>query len=127
MDDMGTFRTTIGVENLVQDGNVEKVQDVLVDTGSEFTWLPAPVLERLGIKRQRVQRFRVADGRLVERDIGFAMIHAGDTYGPDAVVFGEPNDAVLIGVICLETLNLRIDLANKRLIDAGPILTAVAA
>src|SRR6266536_2562791 len=109
MDDMGTFRTTIGVEHIGRTGSVEQIREVLVDTGSEFTWLPAILLERIGVKRERVQHFRVADGRRVQRDVGFAIIHAGGTYGPDNVVFGEPGDAVLIGVICLESLNLRID------------------
>ena len=39
----------------------------------------------------------------------------------DDVVFGEPDDLVLLGARSLEGLNLRIDSVSKRLTDAGPI------
>jgi peptidyl-dipeptidase Dcp len=31
---------------------------VLVDTGSELTWIPAPALKELGVEAEGVQRFR---------------------------------------------------------------------
>jgi hypothetical protein len=45
----------------------------------------------------------------------------------DEVVFGEPGDLVLLGARSLEGLNLRVEPANKRLVDAGPAPAAVIA
>ncbi len=125
MTDMGTLRTTVGVENISRTSGVRELPDTLVDPGSELTWIPRVVLESLGIKPERRQRVRVADGRRVERDIGFAIIYAGGTSTADDVVFGEENDFVLLGVRSLEGLNLRLDVVGKELTDAGPMLAAV--
>lgn len=124
MSEMGTLRTTIGVENVSQKGGVRELPETLVDTGSEFTWIPRPILESLGIKVQRRQGFLVADGRRIERDIGYAIVHAGGAATADDVVFGEEDDFVLLGVRSLEGLNLRLDVVRKQLVDAGPVLAA---
>jgi predicted aspartyl protease len=125
MPEMGTLRTTIGVENVSQKGGIRELPETLVDTGSELTWIPRVVLESLGIKPERRQTFRVADGRRVERDIGYAIIHAAGAATADDVVFGEESDFVLLGVRSLEGLNLRLDVVRKQLVDAGPMLAAV--
>jgi predicted aspartyl protease len=125
MTEMGTLRTTVGVENVSQKGGVRELPETLVDTGSELTWIPRPVLESLGIRPERRQAFRVADGRRVERDIGYAIVHAAGASTADDVVFGEENDFALLGVRSLEGLNLRLDVVRKELVDAGPMLAAV--
>ena len=126
MDDMGIFRTTIGIESPDDRGVVRDLPETLVDTESEFTWAPRGVLESLGIGPERRQWFIVADGRRLERDIGFAIVHAGGTSAPDIVVFAESGDMTLLGVRSLEGLNLRVDVVGKRFIEAGPIITAAA-
>src|SRR5438132_941918 len=98
-----------------------------VDKGSELTWIARSVLEALGILPQRKQGFIVADGRRIERDIGYALVHAGGTEAPDLVVFAEPGDMVLLGAHSLEGLNLKIDPVRKQLVPAGPVITAAAA
>jgi len=127
MADMGMFRTTVGIESLSLDGVIRELADTMVDTGSEFTWIPAAVLEERGVVRQRQQRFRVADGRIVVRDVGFAIVHVAGSSIADLVVFAEPTDATLIGVHTIEGLNFKIDVMKKELVDAGPIITASAA
>ena len=71
-------------------------------------------------------RFRVADGRTYERQVGYAIIHAGGTQTTDEVTFAEPGDMVLLGARAMEGLNLRVEPRLKRLVDAGPIDAAVA-
>ena len=127
MDDMGVFRTTVVIESSEHPGLARELPDTLVDTGSELTWVPRAVLDSLGISPKRKQRFIVADGRAIERDIGFAIVHAGGTNAPDLVVFAEPGDMTLLGAHSLEGLNLRIDPVSKQLLPAGPIITAAAA
>jgi predicted aspartyl protease len=99
---------------------------VLVDTGAELSWIPAAVLESLGIARDKQLRFRQANGAVLERWTGIAIVHAGGTFTGDDVVFGEPGDLVLLGARSLEGLNMRVDPIMKRLVDAGPAPAAVA-
>ena len=126
MDDMGLFRTTIGVESLAR-GEVRDVADALVDTGSELTWIPRAVLESIAVAVERQRAFIVADGRRVEREVGYAIIHASGTSTVDEVVFAEETDFPILGVRSLEGLNLRVDPVKKQLVDAGPVLAVVAA
>jgi predicted aspartyl protease len=125
MSNVGLFRTSIGIEHPARRGERRELRDVVVDTGSELTWIPREVLESIAIPRERMQRFILADGRILERDIGFAIIHAGGTTAADHVVFAE-GDMVRLGVRALEGLNLRVDPIAKQLVPAGPIITAAA-
>jgi len=129
MDDVGVFRTTIEIQNWELRGSRRALTETLVDTGSEFTWIPRRVLEELGIRAQRKQAFEVADGRRIERDIGYALVRAAGTEAPDLVVFAEPGDMTLLGLGAhsLEGLNLKIDPVRKQLVPAGPVITAAAA
>lgn len=127
MPDMGTFRTTIAIESAERRGEMRTVDNALVDTGSEFTWAPASLLEELGIRREMRQRFVLADGRELERDVGIAIVHAAGTKAPDYVVFAEQGDMVLLGARSIEGLNVRVDAQRKQLVPAGPILAGRAA
>jgi len=126
MDDVGVFRTTIEIQNWELRGPSRPLPETLVDTGSEFTWIPRRVLEELGIRAQRKQAFEVADGRRIERDIGYALVRAAGTEAPDLVVFAESGDMTLLGAHSLEGLNLKIDPVRKELVPAGPVITAAA-
>jgi predicted aspartyl protease len=125
MSDVGILRTTIGVESHQRRGDVRELADTLVDTESEYSWIPRDVLEAIGIGVERAQRFRTADGRVVHRVMGYAIIHAGGTRTSDEVVFAEPGDMVLLGAHTIEGLNLRIDLKTRQLVPAGPVPAAV--
>ncbi len=126
-DDMGTFRVDVELENPARPGDRRTLRAVLVDTGAELSWVPAEVLEALGIERCDKWRFRQADGTIRERWTGAAFIHVPGKRTSDEVVFGEPGDLVLLGSRTLEGLNYRIDLVTKRLVDAGPAPAAAAA
>jgi predicted aspartyl protease len=123
---VGTFRTRILIESAEHRGNTRPVENALVDTGSEFTWAPRPVLDELGIRPERLQGFLVADGRSVQRPLGIAIVHAAGTSAPDFVVFAEPDDMVVLGARSLEGMNLRVDAEQKQLVPAGPILAVAA-
>ena len=126
-DEMGSFRVDIEIENPARPGGRQEVRSVLVDTGAELSWIPATVLESLGIGRYRTARFRQASGAIVERSIGAAFMHVAGSRTVDDVVFGEPTDLVILGSRSLEGLNFRIDPVRKQLVDAGPVLAAAAA
>ena len=125
-DDMGTFRTIIEIENPLRRGERRPLEGVLVDTGAELSWVPGPLLESLGILRDKRLDFRHASGTVLSRWTGIALVHAAGTWTVDHVVFGEPADMVLLGARSLEGLNLRVDPVLKQLIDAGPAPAALA-
>ena len=125
MDDIGSVRINIEIENPPAPGPRAVLRDVLVDTAAELSWFPAEVLESLGIKRRKESRFRQADGTILTRWTGPAFIYAAGTTATDDVVFAEPRDLTLLGARSLEGLNLRIDPVHKTLTDAGPAPAAV--
>jgi predicted aspartyl protease len=127
IDDMGIFRTTLGVAALATPDRRHELHDVMVDTGSEYNWVPSDVLIDLGISPVRVDRFETADGRVLEREVGFALVYAGGRSAAAAVVFAREGDLVLLGAHGLEGLNLRVDLGRKELVPAGPVPAAFAA
>ena len=124
MASMGTFRVDVEVENPARPGTRRRVERVLVDTGAELSWIPADVLEALGIERYSRWRFRQAGGAIVERWVGPAFIYAAGKRTTDDVVFGEADDLVLLGTRSLEGLNLRVEPATRQLVDAGPVPAA---
>jgi len=126
IDDMGIFRTTLEVAAMTSPDRRRELQDVLVDTGSEYNWIPSEVLVDLGIAPVRIDRFETADGRVLEREVGFALIYAGGRSAAAAVVFANDGDMVLLGAHGLEGLNLRVDLGRKELVPAGPVPAALA-
>lgn len=127
MDEMSIFRTTLEVEKFPGSGKRITLTDVTVDTGSEYTWIPEEVLAELGVNSVRVDRFQTADGRILERRVGFAVIYAGGRSAAAMVVFAGPGEMLLLGATGLESLNLRVDLMLRELIPAGPIPVAAAA
>lgn len=119
-DEMGTFRVDIQIENPARPGETQTLSSVLVDTGAELSWVPAAVLESLGVERNNHWRFRQPDGSILERCTGTVVVAVGGRRVGDEVVFGEPGDLALLGSRTLEGLNLRVEPVTKRLVDAGP-------
>ena len=126
---MGTFRVAVEIENPIRPQPRMRIESVLVDTGAEFGWFPGHLLDQLGIRRRMLVLFRQADGTVLERWVGDVRIFVAGAEAIDHVVFGEPNDMVLLGAHSLEGLNLRVEPVARRLVDAGPIpaATTVAA
>lgn len=124
IEDMGTFRTEVVLENPGRRGDRRVLSAVLVDTGAELSWFGEEVLESLGIARERLVHFRQASGDVVQRWTGVAVVHVAGVSAGDQVVFGEPGDLDLLGSRSLEGLNLMVDPVNRRLIDAGAMPAA---
>jgi predicted aspartyl protease len=125
-DETGPFRTDVEIENPARPGVRSALRAVLVDTGAELSWFPASVLETMGIRRIKLWHFRQADGTVLDRWTGAALVYAAGTWTSDEVVFGAPGDLTLLGARSLEGLNLRVDPVSKSLVDAGPAPAALA-
>ena len=126
-DEMGAFRVDIELENPARPGDRRTLSSVLVDTGAELTWVPASVLESLGVERNNKWLFRQADGTVLERWTGSVLIRVAGKRAGDEVVFGQPGDLVLLGSRTLEGLNFRVEPVTKQLVDAGPAPAAATA
>ena len=122
---MGTFRVSARILNPARRKLSVVVEQMVVDTGSELTWVPGRLLEQIGVKREKKDAtFEMANGQVITRSIGYAIIHVEEYVTIDEVVFGEEGDSPLLGARTLEGLNLRVDPRNKRLVAAGPIIVA---
>jgi predicted aspartyl protease len=126
-NDMGTFRVDIEIENPARPGQRRTLRSVLVDTGAELSWVPAEVLEALGVERNNQWQFRQANGTVLERWTGIVVITVAGKRTGDDVVFGEPGDLTLLGSRTLEGLNFRVEPVTKQLVDAGPAPAAALA
>src|SRR5437879_1143184 len=99
---MGAFYVNCRVETHDRKHHAD-VPGMLVDTGSEYTWVDGNVLERIGITRQKKDlTFVTANGQHVTRSVGYAIVHAAETETTDEVVFAEPGDQQLLGSRTLE-------------------------
>jgi predicted aspartyl protease len=126
-DEMGSFRVDIEIENLARPGERRALRSVLVDTGAELSWVPAELLESLGIERTNKWLFRQAGGTILERWAGSAVVHVAGRRTADDLVFAETGDLVLLGAGTLEGLNFRVEPLTRQLVDAGPAPAAAAA
>jgi len=122
---MGTFYIACKIENHVNRAKTARIPKLLVDTGSEYTWIPATTLEKIGVAREKKDmRFIMANGEVVTRSVGFAILQVGSNFTIDEVVFAEPGDLALLGARTLEGLNLTVDSTRKKLVAAGPVPAA---
>jgi clan AA aspartic protease len=117
---VGSFAVPLDIAHL-SGGAPERIQ-ALVDTGATYTWVPAPVLERLGIEAHERRPFLLADGREVFYQVGWARAFLGGRSEPTLVVFGDPGAQPLLGVFTLEGFGLAADPVNRRLISVPGLL-----
>ena len=123
---MGTFTTACIIENNVDRSKSIRIPKVMVDAGSELSWISAKELEKIGVKREKKDlTFIMANGQRITRSVGFAIIRVYDSFTIDEVVFAEAGDLILLGARTLEGMNLTIDPANKRLVASGPLPVAI--
>ena len=122
---MGTFHTSCWVQHTVHREKRQEVPRLLVDTGSEYTWVSESVLDSLGIQREKKDlAFVMANGTQITRSVGFAILHVENNFTIDEVVFAEEGDLLLLGTRTLEGLNLTVDSRLKKLVAAGPLPAA---
>jgi clan AA aspartic protease len=93
--------------------------DAMVDTGAVRSCVPAPLLERLGLKPYDKVSVELADGRTAEVGLAdgvrFEIMQRRSS--DDALILG---DEVLIGQTLLEKMDLLVDCTRLRLVPAHP-------
>jgi predicted aspartyl protease len=124
---MGLFSVGCRVENHNDAKKSAEIPKIMVDTGSEYTWIDARVLDRIGVQRRKKDlQILMANGQIITRSVGYAILRVAKAETTDEVVFAEPGDLLLLGCRALEGLNLRVDSRGKKLVAAGPVIAATA-
>jgi predicted aspartyl protease len=123
---MGLFHVGYKVIN-PRTGKSAVVPRIMVDTGAESTWVDSQVLAKAGIElRKKDLQFQMANGQIITRSVGYAVLKVDKAETIDEVVFALKGDLQLLGARALEGLNLRVDSRRKKLVAAGPIVAAAA-
>ena len=110
---MGTVTVTIGVGD--RQGRQFEELEVTVDTGSTYTAVPRAMLQRLGVRVDRSMPSETADGRIVPVDVAHTTIRLEGLEFPTPVIFAEPGEPSLLGVVSLEQAALVVDPVAGRL------------
>src|SRR5437660_10538327 len=118
---MGVFYIDCTVVNVRQPKRAVTVPKLLVDGGSEFTWIPETTLKRARITVvKKDMAFVMANGQTITRSTGYAILRAGGFETIDEVVFGQPGDLALLGARTLEGFGALVDTTKRRLVAGGP-------
>jgi predicted aspartyl protease len=125
---MGTFQVGCRIENHIDRAKAITVPRVLVDTDSEYTWIPEETLRKIDVAIEKKDlAFTMANGQRVTRSVGFAVVRIDEYFTIDEIVFAEPGDMTLLGARTLEGLSLVVDPQKKKLVAAGPLPAALTA
>ncbi len=108
---MGLTKATLEVKGRKGAAKIE----LIVDTGSVYSWIPTKSLESLGIPKDDFVDFKTIEGRRVRRHVGEALLGYNGVSRHCVVVFGRPGDASVLGVTALENLALEVDPVAKKL------------
>lgn len=119
---MGIFAVNAVARNIRNESQATRPIDVVVDTGSEFTWLPASTLEEAAIERRRERLFETATGDVVARSTGYAILEVEEFVTVDEVVFAEPGDQRLLGARTLEGFGVVVDPIAHRLVARATLV-----
>jgi predicted aspartyl protease len=86
------------IANVLVKGPIEKSDlELLVDTGSLYTWVSEDLLKRLGISPTSHRKFTSIEGRCLERPIGEALIEYNGESAHCIVVFANASDVNVKG------------------------------
>lgn len=121
---LGTFQYEI--ELIGATGVTSEVISPWVDTGALYSQFPAGLLTRLGHKPNATRLFRPADGSTMERPVGSVPMKIRGETQQVLCIFGEENDAMLLGATALETFSLAADPVNETLNQIVAMLLRVS-
>lgn len=117
---MVTFKVSIGIGD--PQGQEFETVEALVDTGATYSTLPASLLRRLGVETGRSVEFELADGSIIERDVGQTWVQINGDTAIVPVVFPDEGSAPLLGAVTLEIFLLTVDPVRQRLVPARGLL-----
>ncbi len=111
---MGIFNCRIEVGTADQ-GRFEPIE-LMVDSGSTYTWLPRSLIQRLGLRVSGKRPVRLADGRILEKEGVDALIRIEGEVHSNFCLIANEGDGLLLGSLTLETFSLGVDPMNRKLV-----------
>jgi len=105
---MGFVRVKVKIGNPEKPG-ISREVELIADTGAMYTVIYKKVLEELGIRKRGKRKFKLADGKVIEREVGIVEIEVKKIVAYTTVVFGEEDDTQVLGVTALEELGMQVD------------------
>jgi clan AA aspartic protease len=124
---MSLFKVNVVARNPKREELATPPVQVLVDTGSELTWLPKEVLAKIGITPRRKRTFSMANKQIIEREVGYAILAAEGYETNDEVVLAEPGDMNLLGVRTLEGFGVTVDNIAHRFVATTTLVAGAIA
>jgi predicted aspartyl protease len=113
---MSKFMVNMTAINPKEEHRCTPPVEVMVDTGSEVSWLPKQLLLDAGITPRGKKRFIMANKQMIERDIGYAILTAEGYSTIDEIVFAEDSDMSHLGVRTLEGFSVMVDNIGHRFV-----------
>ena len=104
-----------------RDGQNERQLPALVDTGSYLSSVPYSLLRDVGVNPHDTQKFELADGTVIEEEIGYATLSVDGHSVITLVSFGREGAEALLGALTLQEMRLIVDPVNELLAPAPPI------
>ncbi len=118
---MGMTEVTLKIKNTSHPTNV--VEGVfIVDSGAAYTVVPYKFVKKLGLKPSFEREFVLADGKIVKRTIGSAIVGFENEEIAAPVVLGQKGDSPLLGALTLEAFGLALDPFKRKLYPARLML-----
>jgi aspartyl protease family protein len=108
MRKMGYVKVKVKIRN-IHKPELKAEMELLADTGAIYTIVKRERLQRLDVKPRGKRRFKTADGRVIEREVGAAEIEIKGESVYSVVILGEESDTEVLGVTSLEELGLQVD------------------
>ena len=113
---MSKFMVNLTAINPKEEHRCTPPIEVMVDTGSEVSWLPKQALLEAGITPRGKKRYKTATNQTVERDIGYAILSAEGYTTNDEIVMAEEGDMSLLGVRTIEGFSVMVDNIGHRFV-----------
>ena len=111
---MGIFKVSMEVGD-PQGRNFQEVE-LLVDTGSTFTALPAELLRSLNVPVQESAQAELANGTVEAVDVGETRVRLQGKSFTTPVIFAAEGEPSLLGAVTLEDALLAVDPVGQRLV-----------
>ena len=90
----------------------------LVDSGATTSMAPGKILKKMGAKPFRRDRYEMADGSMVEYQVGVAMMTVKGVTVASEVIFGPDDVEPLLGALTMQAANLIWDAQREELIPS---------
>ena len=112
---MGITNIEVTITN-IENRKKKASGEFMVDTGAGYTVIPYTMSKQLDLKPTKNQKFSLADGSIVRRNLSYAMVEFEGNKAPSTVILGEKGDSALLGVITLENMGLMVDPFKRKLL-----------